>query len=467
MSSIILTARYRIVKNLKVEVSKWLNYVDDKDKADPCTLNKENSLIDEIGEFDDCTIWNYEGDVSKEDVKNSLDNNYSKRIWDMVLSFDPEYVNHYGLYRKKDFYDLTKNVIPKFLSNAGYDLNNVEWFCGLHFNTLHPHIHIMFYENQKKISHSKLPKHSLYEFKSYVHNYLSTNTLFYQQKEILLKDIRDINKNNNYSQVIKNNLFSTSFRKELNHMLLDLYSKLPTTGRLQYNSKNMIPFKKDLDNIITYILASNDIKYKFDSYQRLIIQHQKELCDIYGNSVKNQNSMYVENQLNKLYSKIGNEILHNFKTYQSQDVLNKEYDFISHNLMDMKLRSLNYKNKNNILSLAKGLYSLCKLCDLNEFQIKIIFKNWVHRSHYNFDIQSFLNSMIFYNVQEMNLNEYHDLMKKLGYSYERLYKLKNKNFYKEIHYKKIVHSALMSLDHELSEEEKKIINQLNYELEGF
>ena len=59
----------------------------------------------------------------------------------------------------------------------------------------------------------------------------------------------------------------------------------------------------------------------------------------------------------------------------------------------------------------------------------------------------------------MNLNEYHDLMKKLGYSYERLYK--------EIHYKKIVHSALMSLDHELSEEEKKIINQLNYELEGF
>ena len=159
--------------------------------------------------------------------------------------------------------------------------------------------------------------------------------------------------------------------------------------------------------------------------------------------------------------------MHNFKTYQSQDVLNKEYDFISHNLMDMKLRSLNYKNKNNILSLAKGLYSLCKLCDLNEFQIKIIFKNWVHRSHYNFDIQSFLNSMIFYNVQEMNLNEYHDLMKKLGYSYERLYKLKNKNFYKEIHYKKIVHSALMSLDHELSEEEKKIINQLNYELEGF
>ena len=56
MSSIILTARYRIVKNLKVEVSKWLNYVDDKDKADPCTLNKENSLIDEIGEFDDCTF---------------------------------------------------------------------------------------------------------------------------------------------------------------------------------------------------------------------------------------------------------------------------------------------------------------------------------------------------------------------------------------------------------------------------
>lgn len=67
------------------------------------------------------------------------------------------------------------------------------------------------------------------------------------------------------------------------------------------------------------------VKYNYSKYLNLLDQHQKELKTLYGNSKSNH---YYENQLNKLYSKIGNEILPNYKMYQSQDVVEREKAFL-------------------------------------------------------------------------------------------------------------------------------------------
>ena len=89
----------------------------------------------------------------------------------------------------------------------------------------------------------------------------------------------------------------------MNKMLLDLYNVLPPKGRLQYNSKNIVPYKDQLNNIIQYILLHDSTKYQYAKYIKLLEEHQKELNAIYGTSLSNKNKYYYNNQLNKLYSK--------------------------------------------------------------------------------------------------------------------------------------------------------------------
>ena len=92
---------------------------------------------------------------------------------------------------------------------------------------------------------------------------------------------------------IKNQrLFSDKYRRELNRMLLKLYNELPSKGRLQYNSKNMNLYRKDIDAIIEYILSHDSVKYDYAKYLQMLDKHQKELNALYGMSESNRKSKY-------------------------------------------------------------------------------------------------------------------------------------------------------------------------------
>ena len=73
-------------------------------------------------------------------------------------------------------------------------------------------------------------------------------------------------------------------------------------------------YRDNLKLIIDYILMHDSVKYSYAKYLKLLNEHQKELRVIFGSS-KDPEKNYYNNQLNKLYSKIGNEILKNYKKY--------------------------------------------------------------------------------------------------------------------------------------------------------
>ena len=115
------------------------------------------------------------------------------------------------------------------------------------------------------------------------------------------------------------------------HLHYYQYNKLPKTGRIQYNSKNMNDLRDELDSIISYILYHDSTKYIYASYLKLLEEHQKELNQLYGQSNTINNRKYYNEQLNRLYTKIGNEILANYKIYQSMDIMEREKDFLKKN----------------------------------------------------------------------------------------------------------------------------------------
>lgn len=471
-ANLIVRTKYQRCKNLKYSVSKTISYIGDKKKADSSSIDEYNVLKDfmlftnkesYLHENGECFIWNMNGDIdARQDLKQIKELDKCGTLWSVVISFPSNFAINNGLITKADYYQLTTQIMPNFLTSLGLKLDNVSWYCSLHRNTPHPHIHINFFEHKKTISNPMIPYSSIHNLKSNIANYLIDNERFYRLRDAEFKtitgevDIKELTK-------IKNQrLFGDSYRKQLNEMLLNFYSTLPKTGRLQYNSKNILSYKKDLDHMIQFILMHDSIKYSYSKYLNLLEQHQKELKALYGNSKSNH---YYENQLNKLYSKIGNAILSNYKIYQSQDVMERERVFLKKHIHELNFKSRNdYAKDQTKTDIAKGLYKICQMADLNYNQTKKVFQRWLFKSNYNYKVDDLIASITTLN-NDMNTTEYYTILKKLGYDSKRFGKLKSKHFYQELNYKIFINQATKYLLYELEQEEKKIQNDIEYSLD--
>lgn len=471
-SNIVVRTRYKHSHTASSHVSKWLDYVSKKEKADSTSLDEKNilseyySLADkESFLFERCEsfVWNSDGDVNpKQDLKKIDDTGF---VWNLVISFPPDFAIKNGLITKSDYYDLTKNIMPSLITDMGLNLNNTIWYASLHRNTDNPHLHILLCEKNKTATKGFIPQHFIQNIKSNIGNYLIDNTKFYKLRD---KEFSNITGNISLKELTKvqgQKLYSDKFRKDLNKMLLDFYDKLPPKGRLQYNSKNMDMYRTELDNIIHYILLHDSVKYQYANYLKLLDKHQLELNQLYGMTKDNKNRKYYNDQRNRLYSKIGNEILSNYKKYQSMNLIEREKSFLEKHIKELKFKSRNdYAKDETKMSIAKDLYKLCMMANLNHEETKKVFQRWLKNSNYNYSIDAVMSSVPMLDYA-MSSTEYYNALKKLGYDYERYNKVKNKYFYKELNYKRFINKAHEHLMYELENEEKQIISNLQFELE--
>lgn len=476
-SSIVVRCKYQTCNDLKHSISKTISYIGDKKKADSSSIDEYNiindydSLADKESFFlesKETFYWNMNGDTNpKKELNNIKDLDSKGILWSLVVSFPPNFAMDNGLITKLDYYHLTNSFLPNFLTGMGLDLNNITWFASLHRNTNNPHIHINFFEHKKTLTNPKIPYSCIYKLKSNIANYLINNEEFYKLRDKELKDIINLISFEDLNKIKNQKLFSDSYRKGLNKMLIRFYDTLPKKGRLQYNSKDMSIYKKDLDQIISYILMHDSVKYDYANYLKLLNEHQRQLNQIYGSSSENKNHQYYENQLNKLYSKIGNEILTNYKIYNSTNIIEKETSFIKKNINDFNFRSRSdYVTDESKKKIALGLYKICMISGLNYNQTKKVISDWIKKSKYDLDVNSLLETMIGTNT-DMTTTELYNVLNKLGYDYDRYKKIKDKNFYKELNYKRFVNRAFNHLMHEYEKEQKQIERDLKYELEGF
>lgn len=474
-SDIVFQIEYKSPKNKKIGITKWMGYASQKQKADPSSIDEYNLLKDYalfhdkesyLTENDETFIWNKDGDILKKDVLSKIENmNSSGTFWRGFLSFPPDFAYTHGLITKSDFYSLSNNVFPSLIMDMGLDINNVEWMCTLHRDTKNPHIHFCIYEKNKTKTDPRVPLSCIHNFKSNVANYIVDYKNFYELRDKTFSNITGSISTKELNKIKSQRLFSDKYRKELNKMLLEFYSKLPKQGRLQYNSKNMSIYKNDIDYIINYILMHDSVKYEYANYLRLLEQHQKELNQLYGMSDSNKKRKYYNDQLNRLYSKIGNEILSNYKKYQALGFMEREKQFLQKSINDLNFKSRSdYAKDETKKNIAKGLYKICILSGLNDKQIKKVFSRWIKNSKYNFDVDSLIASVSTLDT-DMSINELYDTLKKLGYDSERYNKFKNKYFYRELNYKVFINRAVNHLMYELEEEQKQIISEMQYELE--
>ena len=457
-SNIITRVRYKKDVNFQKLVGGWCKYVS-KDGADGKSLDgldninnlyeKEFGIFDDTKENEEFYIWNKNGNINKKEILKDIPNNKSGKMWTLVISFPPQFAEESGLKTKQDYYLMTKAIMPKFLLDNDLDLTNTLWYASLHKDTDNPHLHITIFEKEQRRKKDTLEKTAMKYLKSNIASYLIDNTSFYKEQDYLFLGLENKIRKKNLTKVEKDLFFNDKFRKSLNKDLLQLYDKLPKQGRLQYNAKRLNFCHKDINKIIDKILYHDTIKYEFEKYYHHLEEIEREQKKIYGNS----NNKYIENKMKRLYSKIGNDILHNYKVYNSKEFIEHHKEFLKINIMNMDFKSRNIKKKSTIIKNATNLYRLGKMSDLSENNIKSLIKRWIKNSNINenFDL---IYSAINKNDESMSYTDFYKALSNLGYSKERYNNLKSKSFYKQLRFKQFIKKANKFLLLENKKEEK-------------
>jgi len=458
-SNIITRVRYKKDINFQKLVGGWCKYVS-KDGADGKSLDeldninnlyeKEFGIFDSTKEHQEFFIWDKNGNINKKEILKDIPSDKSGKMWTLVISFPPKFADDSGLKTKQDYYLMTKAIMPKFLLDNDLDLTNTKWYASLHNDTDNPHLHITIFEKEQRRKKDILEKTAMKYLKSNIASYLIDNTSFYKEQDYLFLGLENKIRKKNLTKIEKDLFFNDKFRRSLNKDLLTLYNKLPKEGRLQYNAKRLNFCRKDINKIIDKILYHDTIKYEFEKYYHHLEEIEREQKKTYGES---SNNKYIENKMKRLYSKIGNDILHNYKVYNSKEFIEHHKEFLNINIMNMDFKSRNIKKNSTIVKNATNLYRLGKLAGLSENNIKSLIKKWIKNSNINesFDL---IYSAINKNDESMSYSDFYKALSNLGYTKERYNNLKSKSFYKQLRFKQFIKRANNFLLLETKKEEK-------------
>lgn len=246
-------------------------------------------------------------------------------IWDCLLTFQPEfgqsYCNDY-----EQAYEMMKREMPRFLKDAGFQPDNIEWFAGLHTNKKHRHIHISFFEKaptrlrerSKELQYSlgKINQTCINRFKLRVEQRLTDVSA---ELRVARKEISAISK-----EVLFSKKSRIKYNNEFKTQILRLAEKLPHEGRLSYDTVNMLPLKPLVNQLVDTAIKSSpewhrafvtfcgEVK-KHDDATRAMLVRNKVPEKYWANYLKSD--VY----LTDLYRRMGNQVLNYVRVFKKKE----------------------------------------------------------------------------------------------------------------------------------------------------
>lgn len=234
-------------------------------------------------------------------------------IWHAVISFTEDFGNKYVTSYKDDM-ELLQAELPKFFKNIGIAADNVVWYAGLHENTDNQHIHLGFFEKEPRFTSENSEK-KRYRFGTIGQD--ATDKFRIGVEERLTDVGFDLKRSRrNFTETATDTLFHlnglNSEERELKRRLLKLYRILPTSGHISYNSKNMDGIRKQIDELITYIIKTNPSLRRdytvfcselarFEANRRRICEEQK-ITDV-------EKYLVADKYTKDIYRRLGDKVI--------------------------------------------------------------------------------------------------------------------------------------------------------------
>lgn len=271
-------------------------------------------------------------------------------IWDCLLTFQPEfgqrYCNDY-----EQAYEMLKREMPRFLKDAGFNPDNITWFAGLHTNKKHRHIHISFFENEPtrlkqrskelQFSHGKINQECIRRFKVHVEQSLTDISA---QLRIARKEATSLTK-----EVLFSKSSLIRYNRAFQEQIADLAYRLPTSGRISYDSENMRPLKPLIDSIVDTAIKSNHKWYKaFVGFCGEVRKHDERTREMLVRQqipeVFRDGYLKADAYMDDLYRRMGNQLLNYVRVFKKKEPTAKS-----------RLAKKRIRTKTTASVLAKGL----------------------------------------------------------------------------------------------------------------
>ena len=194
----------------------------------------------------------------KEQLKNT-----DSIIWHGVISFDEETSKHFETQAQAiEWFDKTFGAM---IDQTHLDKNNLITFASLHKDTDNRHIHFAFFERAPKhvdkngnVGYTQKGTLNTKAFENYL---ISANVRLSKDKDLYYTARNEITNAIKSMRATGVSAIST----ELKSGLEKLISKLPDTGRLQYQSDNIQPLRAEINALTELLVRSSDetfVKHK-------------------------------------------------------------------------------------------------------------------------------------------------------------------------------------------------------------
>lgn len=233
--------------------------------------------------------------------------------WLPVQSFkDYATASQYGLFKDEDYAQVIERSLESFFDKAGFDKSNMIWWMNYHTNKDHPHVHLVFLEKEKTRTKGTFTQEELKFFKREIlTNMMDRERLLSKTQNTIKQNFKDIDGMKKNLVLLGEQAFHELKSVELDYQIKRLYKELPTSGRLQYGSSQMIPFREKIDRIVDVVLEHKSVKPELDK----CIEEWNKLDKVYEDKLNENTSNIKDSELNKIRKQIANEILSGAKNY--------------------------------------------------------------------------------------------------------------------------------------------------------
>lgn len=303
-------------------------------------------------------------------------------IWHGFISFDEETSPLFNTQEASvHFVNRTMN---SYFERNGLDKDNLEFFCSLHSDTDHRHIHFAFFEKEPKLIDKKT-KRRIFRTRGMLGDrvYLLNKEVVPKGTEGAESRYHDYGHDNfitNANLYIEENKYelelarkamtdridasrtdvSTNWRyKELRSSLIALARELPKSGKgtiKGYNSKDMTPFRQKIDKVVEqYIDAVPGLRQQHNALIREVFKREsdlKRICQNEGFDYSKAAKPGVEAMKKDIRIRLGNRIL---KIVQAVDYDYKKIGIARANDLTRKIAA-----KNNRKAVERSLMRASK-----------------------------------------------------------------------------------------------------------
>lgn len=259
-------------------------------------------------------------DLKKEDLAEIMRKLRTTKstVWTGVLSFTSMTANEFCS-SKEQAKALLEEHLPVLFEKSALDYENMEWYAAYHVNTLHPHIHMVFWEKEPTRINSRgkltynynnptkkpyLPKECLSDFKFSIAKSFEKIPEFYALRDKVRQAVRDDFTNGDYA-----NLLSSLYEND--HDIID--KPIKQYARLTKDEQRRID-----KSVKALIDANPETRKMYNLYSSLLMQaHMQNIKLLKDNNmpVPERTKKFYDSRMQELKSRLGNEYLKNMKQF--------------------------------------------------------------------------------------------------------------------------------------------------------